>query len=160
MATRILIGGFAASVMLAALITLTACKTVPAGLALPEGFAEYSGESAGYRAITAEGVVLRVRTVANEPPQNLKFWVEALRVHLHKAGYILMNEDVFSSAAGDGAMFEWSAPLNGEDWVYLTALAVGPERITIAEAAGEHRYFRGYRDSIIESLTTLSPAAN
>ena len=139
------------------LLAVTACETVPANLTTPGGFAEYSATEKAYRAITPEGVVLRVRSVANEPAQSLKFWSEALEVQLTKSGYILLEKATFSSPAGAGIAFEWNAPFNGEDWVYLTAIAVSADKITIAEAAGEHEHYQDYRQSIVESLSSIVP---
>ena len=146
-----------ALVVIPILINIAACKTIPANLTTPEGFAEYTATEKPYRSITPEGVILRVRSVANEPVQSLKFWSEALEVQLSKSGYILLERTTFSSPAGEGVAFEWNAPLNGEDWVYLTAIAVSPEKITIAEAAGEYAHYQDYRETIVESLSSIVP---
>lgn len=120
----------------------------------PSGFAEFSATT-DYGAISPEGVALRIRSIENEPLQTLEFWSEALKVHLLKSGYALLSEDGFSAPVGEGTYFEWIAPVEGEDWVFLTALAVSDSDIILAEAAGEYQLYQEYRDALMESISTI-----
>ena len=120
------------------------CVTPRAAVDPPEGFAEYT-KAKYYQAVTPEGVILRIRIVANDPKQTLSFWTEALKVHMQKSGYSLLEEESFGVSTGNGVAFEWIAPLSGEDWVYLTAIAVTDKHIVVAEAAGAYRYYKDYR---------------
>ncbi len=122
----------------------------------PTGFALFEGEP--YRAVSPEGVALGVRLAANDPEQGLGFWSEALKVHLLAGGYRLLAEEPFRAAApvGDGRLYEWVAPLGGEDWVYLTALAVCGRDIVLVEAAGPFKLYRERRAALLASLATLS----
>jgi len=122
----------------------------------PQGFALFEGEP--YRAISPEGVALGVRLVANDLEQTLGFWAEALKVHLERSGYRLLAEELFRAPLGEGRLYEWVAPVGGEDWVYLTALAAfnGGRDIALVEAAGPYRFYREHRQAVLRSLSSLS----
>ena len=102
------------------LAVLSACATPPS-VTPPSGFAVYDDPDI-VRAVSPEGVRFRVHYEDHEPAQSLEFWREALRRHLERSGYGLLEEEAFSAPAGDGALFEWVAPVGAEDWVYLTAV--------------------------------------
>jgi hypothetical protein len=121
----------------------------------PSGFAAFDDEDV-VRAISPEGVLVRARTVENDPPQTLDFWAEALERQLTESGYLLVDRSSFESGAGPGVLLEWLAPVNADDWMYLTALAVSETSIAIVESAGPSDEYGKYRDAIRESLETLA----
>ena len=133
---------------------LLSCVTAAPVLERPEGFALFRGET--YRAITPEGVVLGVRVVANDPPQDQAFWAEAIKVQLASNGYRLLAQEAFKAPIGEGNLYEWVAPVGGEDWVYMTALAVRGPDIVVVEAAGSFSYYREHRPALLRSLASLS----
>ena len=128
-------------------VAVSSCRTTMITIETPTGFARYSGYSGAAtgdnRAISPEGVVLRIRT-------------EALKNHLEQSGYKLLGEEEFDSEVGPGVLFEWIAPVDQEDWVYLTAIAVVDERIAIVEAAGPYAFYRDYEQAIKRSLATVN----
>jgi hypothetical protein len=143
-------------VPLIVLVLAGSCITPPEPvLERPGGFALFTGTES-YQAISPEGVVLELRVLENEPPQDLAFWTEALETHLTRAGYRQRRKESFSSPAGEGISFEWIAPVAGEDWVYLTAFVVEGERIALVEAAGPYAQYTLHRDSLMASLATLA----
>ena len=126
----------------------------PLSVARPEGFAERrDGEV--YRAVSPEGLLLRVRTVANDPPKDLAFWSEALRVQLTREGYRPIGQE--QKLAGDpgGVFYEWGVRYGNEDHLFLTAILVLGDRLAVAEAGGEHTAYRRHRERILESLETI-----
>jgi hypothetical protein len=135
------------------LAVLGACATPPPVMP-PEGFAVYDDPEV-VRAVSPEGVRFRVRYEAHEPEQTLEFWREALRRHLERSGYGLLEEESFSAAAGEGALFEWVAPVGTEDWVYLIAVVPAGDQLIVAEAAGPAELYRGRRRAIAESLESI-----
>ncbi len=148
-----------AVVCIAAVATLS-CVT-GALVEPPEGFAVYSElpDDAILSAVSPEGVVYRVRSVENEPRQTLSFWSEALKVHLERGGYALLEPRTIEAPMGAVSAFEWVAPLGGADWIYLSALADSGGRIIIVEAAGPFDHFQRHRAAIFQSLESLSPEA-
>jgi len=143
-----------AAVSLLVGLLLAGCATVRPVLEQPKGFAEYREETA-YRAVSPEGVVLRVRLVDNQPAQTLEFWAEALKTQLAKSGYSPMGEEVVETRSGKGIILEWVAPVGQEDWIYLTGLCVTDRGIAVAEAAGEYGTYQERRLAIILSLRSL-----
>jgi hypothetical protein len=143
-----------AAALLFAGTLLAGCATLRPVLEQPKGFAEYRDQST-YRAVSPEGVVVRVRLVANDPPQTLEFWAEALKTQLQKNGYSLVREEAAETRAGKGMLLEWAAPVGQEDWIYLTGIAVIGSRIAIAEAAGSYPSYQKHREALLESLRTL-----
>ncbi len=141
--------------LLAVLGALFSCRTAPTlRVQAPSGFAEEEGREV-YRAVSPEGLLYRVRTVANSPRKDLSFWSEALRHHLSQEGYRAIGGQQRFSGAGEGVFYEWAIPYGNQDAIYLTALLVFGDRIVIAEAGGEHTVYREYREKLIESLESI-----
>ena len=109
----------------------------------PAGFAPYdlqerpAGTSVQHFAMSPEGVLFRVRTVPNQPPQQLGFWTEALRTQLTREGYTYIDTRELSSPLGAVVLLRWSVTVGQSDWLYLTALAELGDQLVIAEAAGD-----------------------
>lgn len=135
------------------LALLAACAT-PLSVRRPEGFAEQKGEAV-YRAVSPEGLLYRVRTVANDPAKDLPFWSEALRVQLTREGYRPIGQAQRFSGGQDGVFHEWGVRYGNEDHVFLTAILVFGDRIAVAEAGGEHSVYYRYRDRLLESLKSI-----
>ena len=144
----------AAALALAAL-ALAACSRPR--LETPKGFAALEGGRV-YRAVSPEGVRLQVRSVRNEPRQEIAFWAEALRTHLASQGYRPAGEPQrFRAGKRDGRLFEWSMPYGTETWTYVTGVMVAGRRIVVVEAAGERELFKKHRDAVLAGLSSLSP---
>lgn len=143
-----------AALLLTAIVLFVSCATVPAVQA-PEGFAVYDRDT-DFTAVSPEGVRFKVRYERNEPEQDLEFWKEALEIQLEASGYEQLSGDVFQTPDGEGIYFEWVAPVGEEDWIYLTAVTVHDEMIAIAEAAGPFQTYKKYRETMFESLQSIS----
>jgi hypothetical protein len=138
-----------------ALVLITSCSRIK--VSKPEGFAEIK-ERKSYRAVSPEGVLYSVRIARNKPRMDLDFWAKALKNHLVKEGYRILNEEgeSFKTSRTDGILYEWGVPYGNEDYIYLTAIVVSGKTIAIAEAGGEHTNYRSYRTALLESLKTLA----
>jgi hypothetical protein len=145
---------FVGAAFIALLAVFTGCATVRPVLVAPAGFAEYRDEES-YRAVSPEGVVLRVRLVDNEPTQSLEFWAEALGTQLQSSGYSRLRREALETRAGKAVLLEWAAPVGQEDWVYLTGLTLSGNRIAIVEAAGAYAHYQKHRAAILDSLRSL-----
>jgi len=146
--------GLVAALIATLSLVLVACGTT-VSFETPDGFAQFSDERQP-RAISPEGVVLRMRTVENRPVQDLDFWSEALERQMIDSGYLPLEKGEFATSGFDGTWFEWLAPLNDADWVYLTALAVVEDAIVIAEAAGPYDLYTERRADLLDSLSTIA----
>lgn len=137
----------------ALLLSILSCRQFD--LEAPEGFAESSSNDQ-FRAISPEGVVLRVRSVRNNPVQDLVFWSKALENQLTLEGYIALGQEgTLDIPSGEGWYKEWGVPYGAESFVFLTAIFLHKKAIFIAEAAGEGTQFARHREAIMDSLTNL-----
>ncbi len=136
------------------LMTMAGCVTPPIAMDTPEGFAAFSDTDV-VRAISPEGVLVRARTVPNDPAQSLEFWAEALERQLTESGYLLVEKSNFTIGAGEGVLMEWLAPVSEDDWIYLTAISVVDSQITVVEAAGPTDDYAIYSAAIRKSLESL-----
>jgi hypothetical protein len=145
----------AAALILLATVFFLPRMSAQVNMQAPEGFAEQKTTNE-YRAVSPEGVLMRVRTVRNYPKQELSFWREALRTHLLDEGYHLLNDgEAFSAGVNEGVLYEWGLPYGQKDYIYLTAVIPAGRRIIVAEAAGEHTLYRRYRKALRASLLTI-----
>jgi len=114
-------------------------------VALPEGFARI-GRRPSFRAMTPEGVRLRIRSVDNYPEQSQDFWADALASYLMEHGYVSIEEQPESHWT-DTEGFRvalWALPLGTEDYVYLTGLRIRKGKVDILEIAGRAREAMDY----------------
>lgn len=148
-------GRVSATTLLAAVLILAlgGCVTAPQ-VEPPGGFAVYE-DAEVVRAVSPEGVRYLVRYAENDPQQDLTFWREALALHLERSGYVARAEETFVSAAGEGVLFEWVAPVGAEDWIYLTAVVPAGERLIVAEVAGPVEIYECYHTGIRRSLESI-----
>lgn len=124
----------------------------------PKSFRRYE-QSADFRWITPEGVVLRGREVKNEPRAELPFWAEATRHHLERKGYKLQKERDFQSASGTaGKRLDFLVPRGGEDWLFTIALMVEGERVLLIEAGGPWAQMHPLDAEIDGMLKSFRPA--
>jgi hypothetical protein len=143
------------SLGLALLVLTVSCSRF--SVVPPDGFAELKG-GRSYRAVSPEGMLYRVRSIKNEPKKNLSFWGEALENHLVKEGYRPSGAaQSFTSGDREGLYYEWILPSGHESYLYLTALLVTDRTITLAEAAAPHPVFIRYRQTILDSLSSIRP---
>jgi hypothetical protein len=137
------------------LLVLTAVGCVPLEkISTPDGFARYS-ETGEFKAVSPEGVVFRVRSEDNRPRAELPFWKEALKKRMLDAGYIFLREASVTADAEPGYLLELTAPYGQQDFTYLVAVFVRPEKIVIVEAAGEVADLAGRREAILEAIKGL-----
>ena len=118
----------------------------------PDGFAAWGKAKAGKsRALSPDGVMVSVHTVANKPRADLPFWKEALKTRMSQAGYRILGD---SAVAGEPETYllRLAAPLGQKDYLYFVALSVQGKKIRITEAAGEAVRFRAHEDAILKAL--------
>ena len=142
--------------LIPAAVLLAGCTTL--AVEKPAGFAEMESRfsSERYTAVSPEGMLYRVRTRENYPPQSLDFWAEAMKNHLIDEGYTPVDDGESFQAGGlPGVLFEWVMPYGQESYIYLTAIIVSEEKIAVAEAAAEHTIYHEYRGSLRESLQSI-----
>jgi hypothetical protein len=112
---------------------------------LPDGFALID-KFPVYKAISPEGVRLRIRDTDNYPEQSVDFWVDALTTDLQNRGYLPV-ESTSGDEWGNDKTFNsllWAVPWGNEDYLYLTALRLTNGKIEILEMAGKAEFMLKY----------------
>jgi hypothetical protein len=91
-----------------------------------------------YRAVSADGAVISVRTVDNPRDATLEFWNKAISNELVEArGYKLnAKQDVKSERGTAGTEMTLRTQVEGIDYVYLLTVFVKSRQVIVFEAAG------------------------
>jgi Domain of unknown function (DUF4349) len=121
----------------------------------PEGFSVYR-RSVNFRAVSPEGVRIRVRLLKPEPDMDIDFWQTAVLEHLKAAGYEPRGEARRLGSAGEGGFAAmWLLPYGGEEYVYDTAFIPRGRKMMIVESAGQLQHYdrrRGEIDAWVQGL--------
>ncbi len=108
---------------------------------MPDGFVEVGDDQRGsydVRGVSADGVVVAVRTQGNEQNGSLAFWAKSIENEMAGRGYKLdAAEDIISAAGVAGRKFTFTADRAGMAYTYLLGLYVRDRDIVIAEAGGK-----------------------
>jgi hypothetical protein len=112
----------------------------PFAAATPPGFVDLSANytRTEYRAATADGVVLGVRAVDNDPKGELSFWSRAVENRMRgMGGYALLEKrDVVSRGGQKGAQFRFGHDEGKTPHLYYLTLFVTDDRVFLLEAGG------------------------
>jgi hypothetical protein len=140
--------------LLAALLGLTsATGCLMQTLSLPPNFIKVDKPSQGayaVRGVSADGVVVALRTESNPEGGTLDFWTEAVTDQMTRdRGYSAAGSEAVKSDAGlPGRLLKFSTHRQGTAFTYLLAVYVQGGNILIAEAGGK-------ADTVEEKLADL-----
>lgn len=142
----------------ALLVTLTGCS----GFALrpPEHFVELEEpEWSGFalRAVNADGVVLGVREVDNDPHGTLTFWTDAIRNRLRTVrGYALVEERSVKAATGQtGHQLLLGRDEGSQTYDYWVTVFVTERRVLVVEAGGRREEFDRVQHAVRRAIDGL-----
>lgn len=109
---------------------------------------EWSGFAT--RAVNADGVVLGVRDVENEPKGTLTFWTEAIRNRMRTVrGYALVEERPVRAATGEpGLQLRLGRDEGSHTYDYWVTVFVTDDRVLLVEAGGAREEFAKVKDAI------------
>ena len=110
----------------------------------PSGFAELADDAHyDYRATNADGVVIAVRALRNEPEANLEFWGRVVDERLRRQGYVPDGDPapVQSANGVPGVMFRYGATVGGRAHRYQVAVFVRGKKVFVLEAGGDQEVF-------------------
>lgn len=143
------------AVALGALLAGTVACRAPFEASAPSGFAAYEPRTKRtFRAVSPDGVVYRVRTVATDAEgADLAFWKEALRRHLKASGYEVLRDGDLGGGE-DGYLLELTAPRGPDDVLYLVGLKVQDDDVLVLEAAGEVSRLESRRAEVLDAMRT------
>jgi hypothetical protein len=141
------------------LSAMTGCGR-PFDVKTPRGFVELEnqGPDYAYRATTADGVVVAVRTVDASGRQDLGFWEQAVALQLRDAsGYALLGtKDVRSGDGTPGRELDFGRDQNGKPYAYRVALFTAQDRVFLLEAGGAKASVARYGDALDWQVTTFN----
>lgn len=121
------------------LLSLSGCARhfVPA---TPPGFVDMGTDypEGEYRATTADGVVIGIRNVDNEPKGEIGFWSRALENRMREVGgYALIEKKQVTNRAGmTGTEMRFGHDEGRTPHLYWVTIFVTDKRIFILEAGG------------------------
>lgn len=127
------------ALVVSALALCAACGR-PFDVRTPPGFVELEdqGSDYAYRATTADGVVVGVRTIDASGGGDLGFWEQAVTLEVRDAsGYALLaKKDVRSEDGTPGREIDFGRDQNGKPYSYRVALFTAQGRLYLFEAGG------------------------
>ncbi len=127
------------------LLLVTALVLVGCGhnfnAATPKGFVELKDqEDQGYdyRATTADGLVIAVREIDNDPEGPIEFWSRAIENSMRqRGGYALLEKrDVKNVDGLDGTQLRFGHDEASKPHLYYVTLFVTPKKLFVLEAGG------------------------
>jgi hypothetical protein len=108
--------------------------------ATPPGFVELDNlyEDNEYRAATADGVVLGIRVIDNEPKGETAFWVRAIENRMREVGgYALLEKREVKDRSGlAGTQLRFGIDLGKTPHHYWISIFTTEDRIFLLEAGG------------------------
>lgn len=105
----------------------------------PKGFVELEDQELyDYRATTADGLVIGVRELDNEPEGELAFWARAIENQLrNNGGYALLEtREVKSKDGVTGRQFRFGHDEGKTPHLYYVSIFVTPDTIQLLEVGG------------------------
>jgi hypothetical protein len=129
-------------------------------LQTPDDFVELEDEHSGYamRVTTANGIVIAVREIDNDPEGNVAFWVEAIKNRLRmNGGYALVEEREVTAASGQkGTQLRFGRDQNGTPFTYWLTLFAGEDHLHIVEAGGRQELFEPAEERIAQTVASIT----
>ena len=127
------------SMILLLLAAMTGCAT-PYRVETPASFVEIENEwdDYDYRATTADGLVIGLRTIEHEPHGEQAFWLKAITNRMRdRGGYALLKTvDVKSADGVNGKQLQFGHDETSGAHLYYVTLFVTDDNLFLLEAGG------------------------
>jgi len=139
------------------LLALSAsCRAVE--IRAPEGFVVYTKlPGSEFRAISAEGIALRVKQTPNEPASDVALWSRSLKLNLESRGYVVRSEEPIQAGALKGSVLKTASRIANQDFGYICALFVVDRDLYFVEAAGAYPEFGAREAQILDAIRSFKP---
>lgn len=142
--------------LVAIALLLAACGGTASNLTPPTNFLELEepGESYSQRATSAEGVVVAVREVDNDPYGPLAFWVEAIKRRMRTVrGYALIEEKDVRAASGEaGKQLRFGHDESGGPYFFWLTIFVTDDYVFVLEAGGKKDVFEAAQPQVERAI--------
>jgi len=122
----------------------------------PGGFAQYKTQWTTFRAISSDGVKVRVNQHDNEPHGDSSMWMESVELYLTGNGYReISNSDIETASGKKGRFVEYIYNYYGQNYIYSLGVFVVGGRIFVVEMCGQETCYKNRRDSLIASIKNM-----
>ena len=123
----------------------------------PENFVKLKRTRLPYKAVSADGVVLTVRSFSNRPEAKLKFWSKVVADELtNQRGYKLEESRELSIPGAPGKWHRFSGEYKGDQYIYVLCLFVTEDRIFAVEGGATKKEYPTYQASIDQFMRSFS----
>jgi len=109
------------------------------------------------RGISADGVVVGLRSEDNAENGTVDFWAQAIQDELKAGrGYELQaSEDVKSRSGLEGKLMTFATHQRGATFTYMLAIYVKSGKVLLAEAGGKADAVKKYSEPVREALLSV-----
>ena len=158
--------GRAPTILLVIAAGLSAASCRPFRIETPESFIELEESRRSdyaYRATTADGIVVAIRTEDNDRRGTLEFWSEAIRSKLRDVrGYAVLEErDINAQGGMPGKQIRFGRDESGHAYRYWVSLFVRHEGrnplVWVIESGGQQDVFEDRQDDIEAMIRSFEP---
>lgn len=131
-------------------IVAAACGGPQINHPTPKGFVELEARGPyGYRAVTADGLVIAARAIEHEPKGEVSFWTKAVANQLRQSGYALLEErDVQTESGLAGKQLRFGHDEGERPHLYWVTLFVTDANIYVLEAGGTKQQIEASAEQI------------
>ena len=127
--------------------------------ATPNGFVALDDQQLyDYRATSADGIVIGVRELDNDPQGELAFWARAIENRLrNQGGYALLETRAIKSKDGvAGKQFRFGHDEGATPHLYYLAIFVTPKTIQLVEAGGTKEQMLAHASEVDFAVANFS----
>ena len=145
--------------LLAAVLAAALCACTSFTAVTPKGFVELDDQELyDYRATSADGLVIAVRELDNEPEGELDFWAKAVENQLRNhGGYALLEtREVKSKDGVTGRQFRFGHDEGKTPHLYYLAVFVTEDTIQIIEIGGTKELVTTHAAEVDSAVTNFS----
>lgn len=128
-----------------------------ARLDAPNDFAQLGrGGDYDFRAASAQGVVVAVRTESNEPRASVDFWAQAIDQRLSRDGYAREAVKIVASDRGvPGKQLRYARNDEGRVYRYWLTVFATDSRVILVEAGGDSETFDPVEKSVERAVLSV-----
>ncbi len=131
------------------------CSLPAKNVQAPQAFSVYQEKKGVFRAISADGVLYRIRSTPLSDG-DIGFWKKALKTRMvDDAGYHFVREQAIEVDGVKGYELELQAPIGQTDYTYWIVIFKQAKNLVIVEGGGEIGAFNRHRQAMLVVVKRL-----
>lgn len=123
--------------------------------ATPPGFVAIDDDAYDFRATNADGVVLAVRAMDNDPSGDLAFWSGAIDRRLRQHYDAVDVIEVEAESGTPGVQIRYETSHHGRVHRYWATIFVAGDRVILVEAGGDAEMFDPHVDDVAAAVLSV-----